>query len=139
MPDSESMIEDGRAHHALQCAKHAREEGGSVADKYRSYAKDLPMRIKTNGLGAALAFVRAKSSSGGADGEAYRLLYEHLSDWLDTDARSYLLAPAVAESDDLVEQVVSLDSSAYRAVTREVLSLLSWLRRFADGLIDVSE
>jgi len=130
MPSTDTKIEDGRAHHAFQAAQVAREAGDGVADDYQSYAKDLPMRIKTNGLGAALAFIKAKNA------DAYGLLYQNIDKWLHTDARSYLLADA--EGDDLVEQIVSLDSTAYRAVTREVLAYLSWLRRFAEGLIDSS-
>ncbi|WP_263835157.1 type III-B CRISPR module-associated protein Cmr5 [Salinibacter sp.] len=130
MPGTDAKIEDGRAHHALQAAQKARKRGESVADDYQSYAKNLPMRIKTNGLGAALAFIRAK------DAEAYDLLHDDIESWLHTDQREYLLAGA--EGDSLVEQVVSLDSTAYRAATREVLSYLSWLRRFAEGQIDSS-
>lgn len=129
MPNTEK-IEDGRAHHAFEAARDAEKKGGSVADDYQSYAKDLPMRIKTSGLGAALAFIKAK------DAEAYSLLYEDIDDWLTTSERAYLLAGA--RGDDLVEQIVTLDSTAYRAVTREVLAYLSWLRRFAEGLIDTS-
>jgi CRISPR-associated protein Cmr5 len=132
MPDTEK-IEDGRAHHAFQAAQAAQQKGESVADDYQSYAKDLPMRIKTNGLGAALAFVKAKQS----DSDAYELLYDQLTDWLKTDERAYLLAEG--EGTDLVERIVSLDSTAYRAVTREVLAYLSWLRRFAEGVIDTNE
>jgi len=129
MPNTDK-IEDGRAHHAFEAAQAAEEEG-SVAGDYQSYAKDLPMRIKTNGLGAALAFIKAK------DARAYDLLYQDIGDWLTTNERAYLLDGA--EGDDLVEQIVSLDSTAYRAVTREVLAYLSWLRRFAEGLIDSNE
>jgi CRISPR-associated protein Cmr5 len=130
MPNTDK-IEDGRAHHAFEAAQAAEEEGGCVAVDYQSYAKDLPMRIKTNGLGSALAFIKAK------DARAYDLLYQDIGDWLTTNERAYLLDGA--EGDDLVEQIVSLDSTAYRAVTREVLAYLSWLRRFAEGLIDSNE
>jgi CRISPR-associated protein Cmr5 len=132
MPETEK-IEDGRAHHAFQAAQAAEEKSASVADDYQSYAKDLPMRIKTNGLGAALAFIKAKQS----DSEAYELLYDQLTEWLKTEDRAYLLAEG--EGTDLVERVVSLDSAAYRAVTREVLAYLSWLRRFAEGIVDTDE
>lgn len=139
MPETDSMIEDGRAHHALQCAKEAQAAGADTADKYQSYAKNLPMRIKTNGLGAALAFVKAKKNGSGADASAYQHLYDGIADWLQSDARAYLLVETATESNDLTEQVVSLDSTAYRAVTREVLSLLAWMRRFADGVIGADE
>lgn len=129
-----STIEDGRADHALQAVQDV--EGKAFAESYQRYAKSLPMRIKTNGLGAALAFVQAKASDDGKEADAYGQLYSDLSDWIHDEKRSYLLEPARTTSEDFIEQVVSLDSTNYRAVTREVLEYLSWLRRFAEGLIN---
>jgi len=37
---------------------------------------------------------------------------------------------------DLVDVIISLNSNMYRFVTKETLSFLVWLRRFADGLIE---
>lgn len=130
-------MEEGRAQHALQAVQDVEDE--EFAGNYQTYAKDLPMLIKTNGLGAALAFVQAKASDNGGRAEAYEQLYEDVSNWLSTEDRKYLLDPARADGDDLVQQVVSLDSSPYRAVTREVLAYLSWLRRFAEGRIDTND
>jgi CRISPR type III-B/RAMP module-associated protein Cmr5 len=93
------------------------------------------MLIQTNGLGAALAFVKAKGSGSNDESKAYHLLYQHVGMWLTSDANAYLLASSEANSSDLVEQVIGLDSTMYRATTREVMTLLNWLRRLADGFI----
>jgi len=43
------------------------------------------------------------------------------------------------EKNDFVEWVISCDSSKYRYITKEILAFLNWLKRFAEGLIEVEE
>ena len=129
-------IEEGRAHQAYRFVEEAQEQG--VGTEYKRYVKNIPMLVKTNGLGATLAFVQGKATKSGDEAKAYGLIYDHIGQWLRSDQKAYLLAASAADSDELVEQVVAMDSSAYRAVTTEVLALFNWLRRFVDGLIEDS-
>jgi CRISPR-associated protein Cmr5 len=149
-------LEQGRAEFAYRCA----EEGKKIQtlseidgkfykdDKYKSYAKKFPPLIKTNGLGAALAFYyskRAKDKNNEPAGSAknpynaYDLIYKQLNDWL-RDERCFMSA-IIDEVDgkDLLEKVILLNSPEYRAVTGEVLSFMSWVGRFAEGLIEGGE
>jgi len=128
-------IEQGRASFAYQRAKTVAENfGKDVAHAYKSYAISLPMLIKTNGLGAALAFVFAKKNANREKKEyAYHLLYQNLTDYV-KDFSGHLIK--LEGGQDLVQAVISLNSSEYRALTVEVLAFLNWLRRFADGLIE---
>lgn len=95
--------------------------------EYKSYARKIPMLIKTNGLGATYAFVKSK----GKDGNAYDLLYNQTAKWLEVSK-----CPFIKVSDDLVRDIIGLNSNAYRSVTNEIISLFTWLRRFAEGLIE---
>lgn len=129
-----TTLEQGRAQYAFKCA----EEGRKIPrfKEYKSYCKKIPLLIKTNGLGAALAFISAKKSSDREKpGYAYQLLYQQISGWLMEDKR-HLLAGADAGAGELVARVISLPSVQYRAVTREVLALCLWLKRFAEALIE---
>ncbi|MCR4429800.1 MAG: type III-B CRISPR module-associated protein Cmr5 [Tepidanaerobacteraceae bacterium] len=125
-------LEQGRASFAYQCAR-----AGNQIDKrkeYKQYVKKLPMLIKTNGLGAALAFVKSKISDKTSEsGHAYKLIYDQIAEWLKKDDKKLIDLSGDA---DLVAAIISLDSSQYRAVTIEVLAFLNWLRRFAEGLIE---
>ncbi|HHW01218.1 MAG TPA: type III-B CRISPR module-associated protein Cmr5 [Thermoanaerobacterales bacterium] len=125
-------LEQGRASFAYKCAR-----AGNQIDKrkeYKQYVKKLPMLIKTNGLGAALAFVRSKISDKTSEsGHAYKLIYDQIAEWLKKDDKKLIDLSGDA---DLVAAIISLDSSQYRAVTIEVLAFLNWLRRFAEGLIE---
>jgi CRISPR-associated protein Cmr5 len=98
--------------------------------EYKSYAKKLPMMIKTNGLGAAVTFAFSKAK----DGNAWELLYNHVSDWLKQPHKVFLLGTHASKP--LTEAIISLPSTEYRAVTVEVLAFMNWLRRFAEGLIE---
>ncbi|MDI3535032.1 MAG: CRISPR-associated protein Cmr5 [Thermosediminibacterales bacterium] len=126
-------LEQGRASFAYQCAR----EGSKIdrSKEYKQYVKKMPMLIKTNGLGAALAFVKSKSEEDKTkkSGYAYKLIYDQIAGWLKQDDKKLI---DLSGDTDLVAAVISLDSSQYRAVTMEVLAFLNWLRRFAEGLIE---
>lgn len=141
------ILEGGRAKFAYECAQAGNKIKKSGA--YKSYVKKLPMLIKTNGIGAAFAFVLSKSDKEAKDkkGYAYYLLYQQTQIWL-KENRSYLVE---IEQDgkkigldpdngkDLIWMLVRMHSHEYRAVTVEVLAFLNWLRRFAEGLIEADE
>ena len=85
--------------------------------KYKTGAKKLPVLIKTNGLGQALAYIQTRNDD----------LYNHLTEWL----RDKELITA----SDLVEQVINMRSDEYRRLTTESLAYLNWVRRFVDSLM----
>lgn len=101
--------------------------------EYKAYVKKLPMLIKTNGLGAAIAFVFAK----GCDrytpkqNDPWGLIYMQIEEWLLNEEKQLVSF----EKNKFVEALTEQDSTTYRAITREVIVLLIWIRRYADGLI----
>lgn len=123
-------IEQGRASYAF---KVVQEVSDSLKKEYKSAAKKLPVQIKMNGLGQSLAFLKSK---GEKDEEkpknAYDKLYKDIGIWLQTEDAKRL----VEEDEELVKEVIQLESHAYRQVTVETLALLNWMRRFVDGLIE---
>lgn len=127
-------IEQGRAAYAYLCVKKVAEEDSQKKD-YKAYVKKIPMMIKTNGLGATLAFIKAKSNAKKESNstKAYKLIYEHLTKWLGLDEKQLI---DFSGAEDLLECVVNMNSSEYPAVTTEVLAFTGWLRRFAEGIIE---
>ena len=129
-PTTRTGLEQGRAAHAYEYA-----EAGSKLDKakeYKSYVKKMPMLIKTNGLGAAIAFAFAKGAkAGNSDSKnPWGLLYLQIETWLKHNN--------VIEfnNNGLAKKLTEISSSDYRAATVEVLALLNWMKRFADALIE---
>lgn len=110
-------IEQGRAAHAYESAKKG-------DDKYKSFAEKLPMYIKTNGLAAALAFTKEKCAP----------IYGDIKRWLKKDDKD--LVEWQHDNQDLIDALVNMESTPYRAVTVEVMAYLAWLRRFVKGKED---
>ncbi|MBC7248559.1 MAG: type III-B CRISPR module-associated protein Cmr5 [Actinobacteria bacterium] len=123
-------LEQGRASEAYGYVTGAVKQLGDKAKDYKSYVKKLPVMIKTNGLGQTLAFVKSKRSKDEGK-NAYDMIYEQLGDWLRKCPNS-----VIQSGNDLVKSIIDLDSKDYRVATAEALSLLNWLRRFADGIIE---
>jgi CRISPR-associated protein Cmr5 len=124
-------LEQGRAKVAYGFATEGKQgKDGAKSKEYKSYCKKIPMMIKTNGLGATYAFMKSK-------GGTYTLLYQQTYEWLQQDDKLGIFNSA--QSDDLVEIIISQNSAEYRYLTIEVLALFNWLRRFAEGLIDGEE
>ena len=125
-----TTMEQGRAAFAYICAT----EGAELKEKskeYRAYTRKLPMLIKTNGLGAAIAFAFAKGSENRKvkPEKAWGLLYLHIQKWLGDKG-------LISISGELAKTLTELDSKTYRAISVEVLALLAWIKRFAEALID---
>ena len=120
-----NKLENGRAAYAYQCA----EEGAGLDKKkeYKSYVKKIPMLIKTNGLGATVAFIKSK-------GGTYDTIYTQLTGWFKKEEN-----PMSFEVKELAKDLCEMDSQQYRAITKETLAFFNWLRRFADGLIEGDE
>lgn len=130
-------IEQGRAEFAFEKVKEGSELSGKKPKEYKSYSKKIPMMIKTNGLGATLAFVGSKAKGKNGDKTAYGFLLDHIYDWLKKDSKPlYGEISAVENSSELPRYVVSLESPQYRALTIEVLAFINWVKRFADGIIE---
>jgi CRISPR-associated protein Cmr5 len=121
-----------RADFAWQCVNEAALDLGANAKEFKAYVKKLPMLIKTNGLGGALAFVYSKKKDKGKE-KAYMLIYDYLQIW----CREY--TPVKWNADlaqkELMDAVIQLKSDHYRAAANEILSLMNWMRRFAEGKI----
>lgn len=126
-------LEEGRAKLAFDMATIAAANQGKKKE-YKQYAKKMPMMIKSNGLGASVAFAFSKSKDKEGRITAWGLLYNDIDAWLRADHKSLL--GSISQEDRLVDVVISLNSSEYRAVTVETLAFLNWLRRFAEGLIE---
>lgn len=125
MATQRQTLEQGRAKHAFEAATEAAKK--SDKNDYKSYSKKVPMLIKTNGLGATLAFMKSK-------GKAYKTILDNLESWFKESPKLSSIYRTIP-GDDLVAKLVECETANYRALTTESLAYLNWLRRFAEGLI----
>ena len=105
----------------------------NLLKNYRSYIKNIPTMILSNGLGQTLAFIKSKSEKG----NAYELIYEQLTEYMRSPYTTRMQMPE--DKKELIDWVISCDSEKYRYITQEILAFLNWLRRFAEGLIEEEE
>jgi len=127
-----AKLEKGRAESAYKCVEEAIEKLKDKSKDYKSHVKKIPSMILSNGLGQTLAFIKAKSNS--KSGDAYKLIYEQLTNYIKSECPSRIKMPQ--NEKELIKWVINLDSTDYRHLTEELLSFLNWLKRFSEGLIE---
>jgi len=88
--------------------------------KFKSIARSFPSLIMANGLGQALAFLRAK------DEPWHRQLYKFISKWVSAAAYG-------TNGDDVLPLIMANDSKKYNRAMQEAMSISSWLKRFAEA------
>jgi len=131
-------LEQERANFAWECiqkVKNLNEE--KIEKSYNSYVKKTPPLIQTNGLGNSLAFYKSKFGSEkdeklSSDKRAYKLLYEHINNWFN---RKY------QKNKDIIDWIIHQNTSSTEVfqVTKEILALLSWRKRFAEAELKEGE
>jgi CRISPR-associated protein Cmr5 len=122
------------AKHEQEVAKHGN------ASEYRAYARSLPFKILSNGLGQALAMELAASTKK----EGHGLLLEHVTAWLTaTDGwGSSPYSGKVAEnkyrSTELIQLIIARSAQDLVRAQFETMAYLKWLKKFAEALIESS-
>jgi CRISPR-associated protein Cmr5 len=129
-----------RAVFSYQCVQcFVNENSDENQKKYRAYIRNIPSMILNNGLGSTITFIFSKNKE-----DVYNRLGADIYNWLNKEQNSYLINLDKKEKleeklQELTTKIICLNSSEYRAVTNELLSLFSWLKRFADGMIEGDE
>ena len=135
MGDSRPTLDQRRAQHAWQTVERA----GSLPDKdtFAREAKRLPVRIKTAGLGQALAFLAAKAKSD-KDPRPRSQLLVALGNWILRE-RQLASQPNAADDRALICAIIQGDANLLRRATEEALLYLQWLTRFSDAELGTGE
>ena len=112
----------GSAVLAYQCAEDALRLGDGYKE-YKNHAKSLPMMIRTNGLGATMAFVESKKEG------HFVTLKDDIVKFLRQNEQGLHAGNFHSKA------IKELDSHIVKELTKTVLSFVAWLSRFASGLI----
>lgn len=107
-----------RAYDAVSARKQAR-----VGDDYGSFCKGFPALIHQSGLCQALAFAQAKA--GGHDGRS------EAGQYLEDLARVLGL-----QRNEFADSSRSADVLTYQRLTQDALAAATWLKRYAEALLD---
>jgi CRISPR-associated protein Cmr5 len=122
----QKTIEQKRASTAWDNIQEVKNE--KFEAKYSGWAKKFPALVLTNGLGQALAFLRAKNK------DEHRALYTHFSRWVTSQIYR-------KSDDELLEHLIGPHSNSgdYRRATTEALAFAAWLKRFAEAELKSEE
>ena len=132
MSDSRPTLDQRRAQHAWETVLKVKKDKEDFARE----AKRLPVRIKTAGLGQALAFLLAKAKSDKGEDARGRLLVA-LGDWL-LKERELATRPNAADR-VLIQTLINGDANLLRRATEEALLYLQWLTRFSEAELGTGE
>ena len=137
MSDSRPTLDQHRAQHAWKAVEDARKlhSQNATADFARE-AKRLPVRIKTAGLGQALAFLSAKAKSEN-DGRSH--LLKKLSCWLLKERRLASLPKGANDRNAVILAIIAGNADLLRRATEEALLYLQWLTRFSEAELGTGE
>lgn len=131
----DNNIQLRRAKHALHKVKDIRDNKKGVVDEYLSTARGLPAEIRMNGLGQAIAMLRAR----GVKNKGAMALYEHVSDWMCRPNSPSPYHGKEKSEEALLDAIVTGDEPAYRQAYVEIDAYLAWLKRFADAFLEKSD
>ena len=134
MSESRQTLDQRRARHAWEAVKRVRGlHNAADAKDYARETKRLPVRIKTSGLGQAVAFLNAKAGEGGKDPRA--TLLNDLGDWLLAQRGLAPVPEGGVKRDSVMCMILDHDAGLLRRATDEALSYLQWLTRFSEAEI----
>jgi len=94
----------------------------NIQKQYGSLVRGLPALIQSDGLGAALAFLKAKAA--GKQDKPHMVAYNHITGWVQQE---------LEVKGDFLEWLLNQPSTDYRRATTEVLAYLNWIKRFAEA------
>lgn len=144
MPDKEKRaeirsarggIEVKRPLFAFSCIDEVvKTNSNENGDNYKSYVQKLPSYIQTNGLGQTLGFMYSKSESSST--KMYGVLLDQIRDYM---LFRELIPDMEYSRENFVRAVVCFDSFEYYQAVEEVLLLIKWLRRLAEGKFSEGE
>lgn len=95
--------------------------GETAAKEYRSVCQSFPAMIHNSGLCQAVAFAEAKGRS---DRDEMKMYLDDLAQMLGS------------QRDEFASLVRGAGTTEYQRLTREALAAATWLKRYAEALIE---
>jgi CRISPR-associated protein Cmr5 len=111
--------EQKRAKSAFERVVQHQSQDQSWRDQYGGMAHKLPVLVRQAGLAQALAFVESRGK------DPHRALLQDLAHTVGLS------------KDDLLKRSREAGLSEYLRLTREVLAVAQWYKRFAQSVLDV--
>lgn len=122
-------------------------EGGTYPKKYKTLVKKIPAMIQKNGLINTMAFLISKRKE--KEPTIHEVVLRQMIAWSRRSCKTWFIKSMELHPDfegdnvkgymEYINAVFSLSSKEYRILSQEFISLFSWMKRFADGVIEGEE
>ncbi len=114
------------------------------AAKFGSHIKNIPMYITVNGLIPTIAFIMSKATKNKEEAKSYSYIGEIIIEYLIKIGAINQISLSfervtIRDFENLVQELFAKSTSEYRRCTLEILSMLEWMVKFADGMIEDKE
>ncbi len=125
---------------AMQKVSDTDENKHIDSKKYKTLVKKMSAMIQKNGLIGTLVFNLSKSSR-----DEHAEVLNQIIDW---NKENYKISDLISDYNKdeqqtkyttYIEDLVKLSSQDYRLITKEMMALFGWMKRFADGMIKGEE
>lgn len=118
------IIEQDRAQAAWRAIEEMR--SSDQRDDYGTRARGLPAMLQTNGLGATMAFLKARTEKYPAAGRLYEDVSKRVVDYLEYE-------PTNQRDKHLMNLIQNADTETYRRATTEAIAFSIWLKRYCEA------
>lgn len=115
-------IEQERAHFAFSKIEEVK---NNINRDYKPLVRGFASKILLNGLGQALAFLKAKGKKNHSN--HHEILYSHINLWLKKKFAD------TENNFDILNKIRTEDSIKYRLYIKETLAFMVWLKKFAEA------
>ena len=109
-----------RAAKALELLGGIREKG-TLRKEFSQFCKSFPTMILQNGLGQAVAFIKAKKEK---DNDKFDKMYKTLNVWLKELKHI---------ENDVLKEINTMNTQKYVEIQRESLRFLEWVKRYENA------
>lgn len=126
--------------YGFKCVEEAKSQ--NIANFFKSHIKNIPMYIAVNGLIPTLAFIMSKSNKSNQEAESYRYIRKIIIEYLteinviSEGAKISFQQNKIKGFEILTSELFAKSATEYRKCTLEVLRMLEWTVKFADGMIE---
>ncbi|ABC76476.1 type III-B CRISPR module-associated protein Cmr5 [Syntrophus aciditrophicus] len=124
---------------AQKRAEYALEKVLAVENKrdFQSFSAGAPATILQNGFGQTLAFWLAKGTKNGKIEitDKHIVLFDMVTEWLSfkrKDVNNEFIK-VVKDRPTIIKELTTMDQRQYLSAQSETLSLLEWIKRFANA------
>lgn len=106
-------------------------------NKMKSYCRKLPVLIKTNGLLAALSFLKGKSKVKKEDGKEGKNEYFYIYSWIESwlNSMEYISEGEIDNDKNIIEKIINANSTNYSIYTKEAIEISIWYKRHVEAMI----